>query len=874
MIQQDVTTPNVWQALDAWAPQLKFWQRYILSLATRGGTLTSDQIDRTFQLFLEECKLSEPEDGDDKALDVSGRPAEAITKQLYLQRVEHLCGVNALPEESTLTFGTGLTIIYGCNGAGKTGFARLIATACFSRNKSDIISNIYADTEPKPISAMFHLSVDGTPQEPVVFGPDTEYAELRRISFFDTNGALRRVSETAAFEFRPSGFDVFPEMVRVYGEIGQRLDAKILARTRDTKFSDFFVDNETPVSKAVAAISGSTDLEVLRALSGYGPTETARLLTIDAQLVALKSGSSKETLAALGQARGDIDALVAKLKVLGEAFTGDKEIFRNELGKKAKDTAEDATKLGIDQFRRAFFNAVGSPEWQTFSKAAHALANKEGASYPTAEDRCLLCEQPLNEHSRQHISALLSFVEGDAQRRAASASKAVEGEIAALRVLEIDLFSSESRVREHVHRLDPSVEDAVVRALLTVQVLRERAIEALQSRVSIDSIPALDGVVQILVELRDRLDNDVTLLQKDDASAAITILELERQTLRHREVFTKLLPTIENHVANAAWCAKAQRAKQALNPRHVTDKEKDLFAAIIGKSYRERLAQECENLNCAVPVELQTTGQKGKTVRSLQMKGGYKPACILSEGEQRAVALADFLTEVGLNPANAGIVLDDPVTSQDHERKTAIAARLVVESASRQVIVFTHDLVFLNLLLKYADDRDVGYEAHWMERDHEGRPGRITLGDVPATSKAYDTTERAMEFFAKAQLLSGKPRHDAISGGMGALRRTIEETIAKRLFKGVVPRWSDRVIVTGLRKIAWDDGLADDLVTIYEELSKYIEGHSHTDEASGAPTELKELEKMIQNVDTLIKRSKPDRKVKAAVSSASDRGPT
>jgi wobble nucleotide-excising tRNase len=201
------------------------------------------------------------------------------------------------------------------------------------------------------------------------------------------------------------------------------------------------------------------------------------------------------------------------------------------------------------------------------------------------------------------------------------------------------------------------------------------------------------------------------------------------------------------------------------------------------------------------------------------MKGGHEPADILSEGEQKAVALADFLTEVGLNPVNAGIVLDDPVTSQDHERKTAIASRLVNESAYRQVVVFTHDLVFLNQLLKYADDHDIVYEAHWIDRDDDGRPGYITLGDVPATSKAYDTPERARQFFAEAQTFSGKPRHAAITAGMGALRRTIEETIAKKLFKDVVPRWSDRVIVTGLRKIAWDDGLADELVTVYEELS-------------------------------------------------------
>ena len=33
----------------------------------------------------------------------------------------------------------------------------------------------------------------------------------------------------------------------------------------------------------------------------------------------------------------------------------------------------------------------------------------------------------------------------------------------------------------------------------------------------------------------------------------------------------------------------------------------------------------------------------------------------LRQGEQKAVALADFLTEVTINPASAAIVLDDPV---------------------------------------------------------------------------------------------------------------------------------------------------------------------------------------------------------------------
>ena len=134
-----------------------------------------------------------------------------------------------------------------------------------------------------------------------------------------------------------------------------------------------------------------------------------------------------------------------------------------------------------------------------------------------------------------------------------------------------------------------------------------------------------------------------------------------------------------------------------------------------------------------------------------------------------------------------------------------------------------------------------------------------TKCSIPSTSKAYDTVEKARQWFAQAQKLSGTPRHSAICGGMGALRRTIEETVVKRLFKGIVPRWSDRVIVTKLRTVAWDNALADDFVDMYEELSAYIEGHSHTDEASGAPPEIKDLEQKIAIVDALVKRARAER---------------
>ena len=165
-------------------------------------------------------------------------------------------------------------------------------------------------------------------------------------------------------------------------------------------------------------------------------------------------------------------------------------------------------------------------------------------------------------------------------------------------------------------------------------------------------------------------------LQKEDPAKVITALNSERQTFRHREVLSKLMPSAEVHVSNAKWCAIANSGKSALNPKHITDKEKELFLELVGENYRERFAEECKKLDCALPVELQTVGKRGKTERSLMMKG-HRPDAILSEGKKKAVALADFLTEVALNPTSAGIVLDDPVTSQDDEHKHFIAKRLV-----------------------------------------------------------------------------------------------------------------------------------------------------------------------------------------------------
>ena len=246
-------------------------------------------------------------------------------------------------------------------------------------------------------------------------------------------------------------------------------------------------------------------------------------------------------------------------------------------------------------------------------------------------------------------------------------------------------------------------------------------------------------------------------------------------------------------------------------------------------------------------------------MRSLKVRGGHRPDTILSEGEQRAVALADFLTEVGLNPSSAGIVLDDPVTSQDHYRKERIARRLVAEAKNRQVVIFTHDLVFLTMLSGAATDDNVEMLTHWVERDGEGRPGQISLDDCPATTPQYRDTKKAAMTLEAAKMEAGSKRVKLIQRGMGELRRTVEEIIPHFLLKQVVTRWNDRIIVTGLKKVNWDEDIVADIISAYEDLSAYIEGHTHTEEKAGAPPEPADLEDRIEQINDLIKRARREK---------------
>lgn len=857
-------TSTIWQELDTWAESFRPWQKFILSCAIRTGRVSDDQVQDAYQLFLSDFQLTDlPAPATEIPSKITGRPTTRTPAPVRIVSIKNFHSINALPTNIEITFSNGLTIIYGGNGAGKTGIVRALSNICFSRMQHSILPNIYQeDSSHIPASVEIVINADSENQHiAFTFDDSSAYTDLKRITIFDSSVARTHLTEQSPIGFKPAGFDIFPELARVYTLLSSKLASDIQSKIRDNFFIKSFVGNQSPISSLVGALNADTDIEALRNLAVFGETEHARLSEIQRQIRELRSHSVDRTIHQLEEAGREITKLKERLNEACIPFSEESRVvYRSQLidfTAKAKAVAN----YGAESFQLDNFKAIGIQEWEAFLTAAKVLAKLESPEYPQEQDHCLLCHRPLDEASINMIHRFWGFLESDAKRQMEIASSALDESVRRLKETSLEIFSDNTIVKAHVVRLNPELAKQISELLLLLEDDRNSITGMLRNASGEISLANYPNLLPAIISLIKQNESDIIRLRAQSVEEALTALEFEENTLRHRKILNQLISDIEIYINDLAWIRKASDLpKRSLNPRHLTEKETQLFSTLIAEQYKERLVQECAALNCQLPVEFRTKGDRGQTLKSLRMPGGHSPQEILSEGEQRAIALADFLTEISLNPASTGIVLDDPVTSQDNDRRKKIAERLVIEAKNRQVIIFTHDLVFLTMLRYAAEQTGVEKITHWIERDSSGNPGQVSLDDCPDVTPQFRSTKKAVNTLAEAKVASGSRRLELVRRGMGELRRTIEEVVPHHLFKQVLNRWSDRVIVTGLKKINWDYTLISEIETIYEELSAQIEGHTHTEERQGNPPEPNDLQEMITRIDTLITQLKSDRR--------------
>ena len=343
------------------------------------------------------------------------------------------------------------------------------------------------------------------------------------------------------------------------------------------------------------------------------------------------------------------------------------------------------------------------------------------------------------------------------------------------------------------------------------------------------------------------IEDSIVKLKENDPSADIKKLQDLITYLNHKEKLEQHIAGIEAYVINLKWAATATKAKGKISKRKITDKEKELSGKYFNEAYINAFNDECKYLNCEIGIEINHTGSAGTSYRQLFIKG-KEPSKILSEGEQKIISLADFLAEMNLSEIICGVIFDDPVTSLDDERKGRIAKRIAEEASKKQVVVFTHDLVFVSTLVSICSELKIKHVCHWIEK-RGVIPGYVFLNNAPSYEKQYRNSEIPRSHYVEAKKSDCLPsqREYLIKSAFTELRTCYEVLVINDLFKNVVQRFNERVSVDSLQDVCFDDVLVNELLDNFGQCCRYMEGHTHSDKyAYQKPT--------VENLNTEINR--------------------
>ena len=86
-------------------------------------------------------------------------PAESTGDQVKLVGVRDVKNVNRLRSDERLTFGAdGVTVVFGFNGSGKSGYARLIKQMVRTRHREEILPDVFGGQQPSRMMSHSRLS--------------------------------------------------------------------------------------------------------------------------------------------------------------------------------------------------------------------------------------------------------------------------------------------------------------------------------------------------------------------------------------------------------------------------------------------------------------------------------------------------------------------------------------------------------------------------------------------------------------------------------------------------------------------------------------------------------------------------------------------
>lgn len=533
--------------------------------------------------------------------------------------------------------------------------------------------------------------------------------------------------------------------------------------------------------------------------------------------------------------------------------------------------SEEARRLREATFPARMLAGTGSELWTALWEAARRFSQEHaypGQAFPVVEDgaRCVLCQQDLDHAASHRLQQFEAFVASTTEREL----RQVRETFTRLRKSFVDLKTTTEAIDETLKEIrveHEALADAVNAALVTNESRRKAVSLALTEDKDLPAdYPTLTSVSREAEALAAQIEARIKTLRTSATDETRKRVTAEAQELRARKLLAQHEPLVLNEIERKKKIAAYGLCINDTTTNAITQKSTAVTKVAVSQKLKHRFRDELTNLAFRhVEVELREAGgAEGILYHKLILTRapGVELPKVVSEGEQRCLSIAAFFAELSTADDPSGIVFDDPVSSLDYRWRDGVARRLVQEAKRRQVIVFTHDVVFLLLLKQFADEEGIAQLDQHVRQLSKGAgvcaeelpwvamPVRKKVGYLKNEWQAADKLFR--DGHQAAYEKEGKYLY-------GLLREAWERALEEVLLGGIVERFRPGVQTQHIATIA--DITAEDCRTVdtaMTKCSKWLPGH---DQAAAArapvpePPELKaDIEALEDWVATIHKR--------------------
>ena len=285
-----------------WAEKRPAWQKDALRRLVTGEILDDQAIAELTQLCLDPSLAHVPISQSHIAAETSA--AEPIS----LVSTKNPIAINALASQQELSFEpSGLTVIYGDNGSGKSGYVRVLKHACRSRDEKFVIHRDLEDKTDTPQSAEILFS-HGSRTEQFAWTLDGDpHSDLPSVSIFDSRSASIHVESTNEVAYIPRPMRMLEALADASDRVKATLDGKIatLKGQVPLAISKPSLSSDTAAGSYVFGLTAKSNIPQLDKLAALSGPETARLATLETDF----AQDPKRAVARLENHRSEVERI-------------------------------------------------------------------------------------------------------------------------------------------------------------------------------------------------------------------------------------------------------------------------------------------------------------------------------------------------------------------------------------------------------------------------------------------------------------------------------------------------------------------------------------------------------------------------------------